>query len=136
MPAACRHLARVDEDGRINDLVRRQVAADIARFRGRDVEITISPPKRSSRANSYYWGHVLKQIRIAADESGQHVTQEALHGYYKQKYADPIVVQVGNRQIIEYSTRNMTSTEFFEYVERVKTDEIPLSLGVVFDAME
>jgi hypothetical protein len=93
------------------------------------VEITVRKPKRSSLANRYYWGVVLATIRRAALESGQTVSSDALHGYFKSRYLDPDVTVVASFPIVTYSSKDLDSTSFFDYVENIRHDPVVMALG-------
>lgn len=129
MPQPTKHLARVDENGRLPLAASRLIADELKLYAGRDVEIRLSRPARSSQANRYYWGCVLAAVRKAAMESGQAVSAEALHGYFKTKYLDPDVSTVAGVPMVVYTTTQLDSTQFFEYVENIRNDPVVLSLG-------
>ncbi|HYE96497.1 MAG TPA: hypothetical protein VD962_09840 [Rubricoccaceae bacterium] len=134
MPLPLEITAPVSEDGRLPDGYRRQLASTLALYRGREVRIQVSGPKRTTAANSYYWGVVIKEIRAAMAEAGKAVPAWAIHEHFKGKYLDvqPEEAEVdGHHYTREPSTASLDSTTFFDYVEAIRNDELVLGLGCV-----
>jgi len=133
MPKKVDIVAVLDEDGRIKDPNRRDwLRGQFLLFGGGKVRIQLSKPKRSSRANKYYWKGVIGTIWQACLEAGIQTTTGALHEEFKEKYlpARPVVGISGQDRTLPPSTADLDSTEFFEYVENVRTDENVMALGV------
>ncbi|HYG68163.1 MAG TPA: hypothetical protein VD838_10905 [Anaeromyxobacteraceae bacterium] len=96
-----------------------------------EVEVTIRKPKRSGRANAYWWGAVLPAIQRGLAEAGQAVSCEALHVHFAEKYLPPRIEEVfGITQVMRGRTSELDSTSFFDFVEAVRFDEEVLALGV------
>lgn len=132
----------VDEDGHLPKTRRNQIASTLQLYTGSEVEITIGKPKRSTQANAYYWGVVLKEIQLACVEAGvtatnpetgemHPITAEMLHRMMKDRYLQPEPVEIAGQPLtLGGSTTRLDSTEFFDYVERVRSDPFVLALGV------
>ena len=119
----------VSEGGDVPHAVWLSAASEAALYAGRQAKLTMEPPPRSNQANRYYWGLVLPQIRLAALDTGQTVSCEALHEHFKRLYLDPEVSSVNGVEIRVYTTKNLDSTQFYDYVENIRSDEMVLGLG-------
>jgi len=122
-------------DGRFADRRRALWLADQLRlFAPGTVRIRVSRPRRSSRANSYYWAGVIEPIRRALADAGRPVSAEVLHEYFKGLYLPARTLDVlGQSVTLPPSTAGLDSTAFSEYIEAIKTDESVVSLGVWFE---
>lgn len=106
-------------------------------YAGREVRIQVSSPKRSNKANAFYWVGVIGEIQRAAAEAGHAVSANALHEYFKAKYLSPTTEDVWGEEVtIPPSTAKLDSTAFHEYIESIRMDETVLALGVYFDEPE
>lgn len=133
MPRAIDEVLELDAEGRFCQLNRLRwlFVEYIKLFAPGDVRIRISRPQRSTAANRYYWGVVIKVIRQGCLEAGQVVSAEALHEHFKARYLDPRVVEVlGKERVLPPSTVKLDSTAFYDYIESIKTDEDVVQLGV------
>jgi len=84
---------------------------------GWQLEITVQRMRatRSPMANAYYWGVVLQHI---SECTGDDV--EDLHEVFKRKF-NPKRVHLGDGDdVIGGSTRTMKTTDFYEYVEKIR----------------
>ena len=86
-----------------------------------ELALTRKRSTRSQHANAYYWGVVLHHL---AEHTGYSVDE--MHDVCKAKFlAKHLAVQNGNGEIVgEFvlggSTRKLTTTEFYDYVERIR----------------
>lgn len=104
-------------------------------FEAGRVVVTFETETRSLAQNRFLWGYVYRPIRIAMLEAGQPVSSKAIHEHYKQKYLDPEVHQMTDpvtgevTEYLEYTTTDLSTTEFSDYIERIKQDELVIELG-------
>lgn len=90
-------------------------------FEGCEVDITRREYGRSSQANRFYWGVVLRE---ASEYTGD--TPEDLHEYFKRRFLPKAVcIAKANGEVIDDavvggSTTKLTVAEFSEYIERVR----------------
>jgi hypothetical protein len=73
---------------------------------------------RSSSANRFYWGVVLKTI---AEDTGYE--PDELHELFAARFLDPVEIVLKNTGEVckvRASTRKLTDAEFAAYVEKVK----------------
>lgn len=87
------------------------------------VEIAVEQPAvtRSARANAYYWGKVIEAIAESThnDPDDVHESMKLLH------LPKAVCLRTGNGEVVaEFviggSTTLLTSTQFFDYVERIR----------------
>lgn len=98
-------------------------------YAGRTVRVRLSAPKRSTKANAYYWGVVIETIRLARLEVGMKpVASEDLHRHFKRLYLPPRTVEVFGVSHTWESSTVTDSASFFAYVEAIKGDEAVLDL--------
>ena len=146
MPQALEIITEV-RDNTIPTYRKEQIKSYLALYEGTDVCIRIGKPKRSTLANSYYWGLVIEPIRIAMIDAGigfigtpdgiSALSPEALHEFFKRKYLPARVAEVfGEPVSLTGSTTALDSTEFFYYVEAIKYNEQVLQLGIQFQEPE
>lgn len=109
--------ALVTDDGRLELDNRGEFSKAMRTFkRGRvTVRVEIDRPKRSNRANRYYFGAVLKLI---AEHTGDEPLD--LHESLKRKFTQPIVLDVLGEQILVWRTSDDDSQEFYDFVEAVR----------------
>lgn len=125
--------ARGRIDGGALRLDRVAFARQVARLGDGPVVVRVEreADRRTSEANAYYWGVVLKLI---ADETGQ--TPHDLHEYFKgQHLAQPILLVdrdgvIRHEATIGGSTSKLTTSEFYDYVERVRADAADLGIVI------
>lgn len=134
MPKAIDITLDVDSDGNISRTRSRWLRDYIKLFAGGKVRIRISRPKRSSAANSYYWGAVIRPIREALLDAGRAVSADTLHRLFKQRYLDVETDEVfGEPVTLPPTTTKLDQTEFHYYCEAIKQDPDVLALGVYFE---
>lgn len=138
MPHSLDLVFDVDEDGRLTDRRRARWMWEQLRFyAGGKVRIRISRPKRSNRANAYYWACIIEPIRKALMESGQVLTAEAIHSHFKAKYLPVRTVTVFDvDHVLPGTTTELDQTEFHDFIESIKNDEDVLNLGIYFEEPE
>jgi len=133
----------VSEDGRLPKSRRDQIAGHLQLFAGGPVRIQIGRPKRSSRANRFYWRCVIGVVHEAMIDAGigfmetndgiQMVTAEALHTLFKYKYLEPqTAVLFGDDVTLPPTTTTLDSTSFHYFIEQIKNDPQVRQLGVHF----
>jgi hypothetical protein len=136
MPEKRRATFYVEDDGTLYPRSKVQwMREGLQLFAGGQVVITYERPKRSLQANKYLWGVVYKTIRLAMLDAGKAVSSEALHQHFKRLYLDPDIhemVDMETGEVTEYktwTTTNLSTTQFTDFIERVKQDEVVLQLG-------
>jgi len=102
-------------------------------FSGGRVEISVSRPTRSLRQNRTLWGVVYPQIHEGLKEAGVHdlhlmdddghvmdipITVNFIHQLMKRRHLTP--EEPGK----EPSTRNLSTTEFTEYIRAIRHDPL------------
>lgn len=87
--------------------------------------ITVAPykPKRSLRANAYWWAAVVPAFQNFMFRKGQWFEPEEIHEFFLQKFAsrpvvDPITGEV--LSIIGARSSKMNTDEFCEFVNKAK----------------
>ena len=147
MPRKITITTTVDEGGRLPKTRAEQIRGHLKLFAGSDVQITIGKPKRSTRANRYYWSCIIGAIHEAMIEAGvafmetnegiRMVTSEALHELFKERYLQPQpVVLFGDDVTLRPTTTTLDSTQFSDYIESIKTDPQVRQLSVHFPEPE
>lgn len=132
------------ENGRLPDHTRQQIAAYLPLFEGREARVRISSPKRTTRANAFYWVAILDQVRRGLNDAGyafiqtasgpEPVTSEVLHEYFKARYLPTrTMVLMGKEIPLSPSTTKLDSTAFSDYIEAIKQDAYVLPLGIDFE---
>ena len=132
MPRAFDHTVPVDSEGMLSRSFRQVVAGYLKLYAGGDVRVRFSKPIRSTKANSYYWGVVLEDVRMGMVDAGYVRPAIWWHKEFKGRYL-PMVTDVtfsGKETTHEPTTTKMDSTAFFEYVEAIKMDEEVLRAGI------
>ncbi len=97
----------------------------LAKFEGKDVEIIIRRKRkhRSITANRYYFGCVVQLIYEQLVEQGHEVSKTDTHEFLKMRCNGKDLVNQSTGEVISIgqTTRDMTTVEFSEYIERCKT---------------
>lgn len=144
MPRKITITTTVDDSGRLPKSRSDQIRNHLQLFAGSEIQITIGKPKRSTRANRWYWKCCIGRIHEAMIDAGvsfmetnngiKMVTAEALHTYFKHKYL-PVqaVVLFGEDVTLPPTTTTLDSTDFSDYIERIKTDSMVRQLSVHFE---
>lgn len=124
----------LDENGQFRD---RQAAkeffAGLEMWAGKKVVIEYRSPPASNSARGYLHGVVIKTIREAMHEAG--VTplpsSKTLYEHFKAKYLPWKLVSVWGVEHWEPpSAADLDSTEFYWFVEAIRTDEIVTTLEI------
>ena len=120
--------ARV-EHGKLFILGRRQfdqLVAQLPDGAAVEVSVTIRRATRSQQANAYYWGVVIHAFHQHTTRQEMGYTADDLHEVCKAKFVPKrlsIVAhngEVAGDYVLGGSTRPLTVTEFYEYVEQVR----------------
>ena len=136
MPRRLELIVSVDEDGNLPKMTRVHIGMYLSLYAGGEVQINLGPKKRSTRANSFYWRNIISPIRMALLESGQAHSAEAIHEVFKRRYLDVTAETLFGEEVARYTTTRLDSTEFYFYLEAIRTDEDVIALGVVFPEEE
>lgn len=119
------HYAHVDDAGRLRMDAPEAFRYALSAFTAKPVEVIVRPVRRqrSTRANRYYWGVVVKAI---GEHCGYHSDEmhEALAFKFLRLEDDPITGSPRRKRTPETNT-----TEFAEYVDRCI--QFGAELGVV-----
>ncbi len=114
--------ASVTETGILTIPNRKRLQADLLKFKGCSIELTIKKKnRRSSPQNRYYHGVVVKEIEIRLRELGNDVNSEVVHEFLKHRFNQKHLLGDGGEIIDSYpgSTTEMNRFEFSEYVEKI-----------------
>ena len=131
MPKAIDKTWTVDERGHLPRSAREHIAGQLKLYAGRDVRVRLSRPKRTTKANAYYWSQIIEPIRIALLEAGQPAPAEAIHEVMKRRYLEPRTTTVFDEEHwMPPTTTDLDQTDFSDYIENVKHDEDVIALGV------
>lgn len=99
----------------------RPFAEALEHLRGKNVILTVaeSKPKRSNKANAYYWSIVVDLIHRALKESGWEISRESTHELLRVRFLseDHPIGKDGEFVTRVKSTTELNSTEFGEYLE-------------------
>lgn len=148
MPRATDIVCEVSPDGKIPKRHSAHIRDQLKLYAGGDVRIRVSRPKRSSRANAFYWAGIIEPIRIGMTEAGlgmmtapdgtpTMVTSEALHYHFKCKHLPFRTAYIfGKDVVLPPTTTELDQTAFSDYIEAIKTDEEVLQLGIFFEEPE
>jgi hypothetical protein len=108
-------------------------------FAGGPAVVSIEKPKRSLDQNSYYWGVVLPTVRDGLHDAGMTelhlvgpggeqidlpLSVHFLHRWFKNKYLTP------EAEGKEPTTTTLDTTQFSDYVEAIKTDDMVRRLDI------
>lgn len=126
-------MANVD-DGKLRIADRLKLNKILDQYNGSQVVVTIRPPKaiRSSSANRYYWGIVVKVI---ADNTGNDSIE--VHEYMKSLFLKRQLKLVDAQgEVISQtegslSTTSLSTADFYEYIEcirRFAAEELHLTI--------
>jgi len=134
MPQPIDIIVEVDEEGRIPAERWRWMHTYLQLYAGRSARFRISSPKRSSKANSFYWVGIVQPIWVAATEAGIAATMQGIHDYYKQKFLPGRTeVIMGEEVVLRPTTTELDSTAFSDYIENIRNDVLTLTLGVYIE---
>ena len=68
MPQSLTLRGEVDAEGRVSKALGDRVRDVLKLYRDGVVEITIAPPRRSTKANAYYWVAVVPAVQRAMED--------------------------------------------------------------------
>lgn len=127
MPTARTFVGRVDGGRVLPTGIVPALLNVVELFDGGPVELEIRRPKRSTKANSYYWGAVLPAIQTAYYDGGMDVETEALHEIYKRSFLPNTVHSIRHPdtgveiEIVDPpTTTTLDQTEFSAYLEKIR----------------
>lgn len=124
MPRTMTARASVADDGTLPKDTRRLLRGELQLYAGREVEIRVSPPTRSTSANAYYWGVVLRAVQTGWSDAGVALSSDQWHEIFKHRHLAWGVEEINGREVpVPPSTRRLSTTEFHEYLERIRYDE-------------
>ena len=108
----------------IKELVREHAKAHIDRGTPLRVIITAEDRRRTSEANAFYWGVVLRSISEQAWVNEQQFNADTWHEYYANLYCPRVDVTLPTGEIFSRrkSTSEMGQKEFTDYVTRVQAN--------------
>ena len=106
---------------------------ELKRLSGREVEIVITPrPKRTLNQNAYYWGTIVYMIWTELKGRGLQASdlstrtgdllRNDVHDFLRSMFAqrEKFNIITEEVEIETISTKDMTSIEFTNYVERIR----------------
>lgn len=99
-------------DGKIHLIRKEAMVAEMRRHKHFDVIIRRHRKFRSSQQNRYYWGCILD---IISQETGH--TEDELHYAFRKKFLKAFDNK--GLQFVQ-STTELTTTEFMDYIEKVR----------------
>lgn len=103
---------RTLEGGKIQFIHRDAMLAEMRKHKRFEITIRRQRKFRSSNQNRYYWGCILRTI---SQDTGH--SEDELHIAFKQKFLKTFDDK--GLQFIQ-STTELTTTEFMEYIEKVR----------------
>lgn len=136
MPQAIEQLFTIGPQS-IADILR-FLSGQVPLYEGRQMQIRVSPPKRSTQANSYYWGVVLPEVQKGFMKAGAGACSiTALHAFFKTELLGTEAKDVLGKVIeIPKSTSRLDSTAFYEYIEGIRNHELVLQAQIVIPEPE
>lgn len=81
------------------------------------ITVELYHKKRSLSANSLMWAWLNEAAKALANETG--ATPDEMHTALKQKLLTPKIIEVAGQTIAIYSTKNLTTAEFANYMDQV-----------------
>lgn len=111
------------EKGKLFLSNRLRLTEDLTGFPDCDVIIIIKKKgKRSSQANRYYWGVIIKEATIRIRQLGNRVNEDVVHEFFKMKFNQEMVVNADGVLIEGFggSTTELNKEEFFEYCTNIR----------------
>jgi hypothetical protein len=115
------YVCRVDENGRIPRSVSEDIGKIFGRMKGKEVSISIKKARkqRTNKQNAYYWCVV---TYILEETGNTHLDPEEFHEWLKEHVGGLVTYFTGPdgvRNKVVRSSRNLSTAEFSEYVEKV-----------------
>ena len=117
-----KHLAKVNEQGKLSLYHENSFREDLRAFNGLDIEIVLrSVGKRSNRVNRYYWGAVIPIIRTTLYELGIKLSSEGVHDLLKFKFIKQELVTTDGEVINTIGRSSELNTqEFTDYIKNIQ----------------
>ncbi|MEZ7780481.1 recombination protein NinB [Cupriavidus gilardii] len=99
--------------------------------------VTAEERRRTTEANRYYWGVVLRDIAEQAWVEGQQFSKDTWHTYFAELYGEKVerTLPDGRIHLSRKSTSDMTAGEFSEYLAKVQAHAAN-EFGVTFDGVQ
>ncbi len=149
MPLGLELLIPVRDDGTLPPGFGALIRDKLREFAGGEVMLSITGPRRSTKANGYYWGCVIAPIQYGWHLMGKDYTGTALHNHFKDLYLAVIAQELlhDHGLVVEYevedprpdgkadrylTTTRLCPTSFYRYVEAVKEDAAVKALMEAF----
>ncbi|MCA7086068.1 recombination protein NinB [Cupriavidus sp. DB3] len=100
------------------------------------VIVTAEERRRTTEANRYYWGVVLRDIAEQAWVHGQQFSKDTWHEYFADLYGVKVEIRLpdGRTRVTRKSTGDMSVGEFSEYLAKVQAAAAN-EFGVSFDGV-
>ena len=101
---------------------RKRLQAELVKFAGCSVEITVRKKnRRSGQANRYYWGVVIKECEIRMKELGNDVDSDLTHEFFKDRFLQTPLIGEGGEVIgsLPGSTAKLNKDEFGSYIDKI-----------------
>lgn len=73
--------------------------------------------KRSLSQMGLYWMWLTDVAKKVAEETGN--TPDDIHQAFKERFLSPTIVEIGDRQIRRYSTKDLNVQEMTAYLEQI-----------------
>ena len=83
------------------------------------VDVQEYKSNRTVAQNSLMWLWLACMRDYIFEHTGNKYTTEAIHAEMKESFLEPIVHQLKNKTIVEYSTRNLSTKKFTIYLEKL-----------------
>ncbi len=142
----------ISEDAKLPKRVAQQIRAWVRQNAGGTVMWSLGRPRRSTRANAYYWVCIATIQRGYLLHAGKAYTDWALHEHYKATYLPVVAAEWLHEhgEEVEWAQeaetpsgtvkRRLTTTaldpaQFAAYVELIQSDEAVLAMGLDFEAV-
>ena len=116
------YFGTVSKTGILNIPNRKRLQADLLRFADCSVELTVKKKnRRSTQANRYYWGVVVKEVELRLRELGNDVDSDITHEFLKDRFLSTPLIGDGGEKIGELpgSTADLNTDEFTAYIEKI-----------------
>ncbi len=97
--------------------------------------VTVEPfkKKRTLSQNGLYWKWLERTVDIVARETGN--DKDDLHDIFKEKFLTPKIVEFDGQVHRKYSTKNLTTAEMSEYMNRIYAF-VTSQLGIILPIPE
>lgn len=108
----------------VKELIREHAKAHIERGTPLRLIVTAEDRRRTSEANAFYWGVVLRSISEQAWVNEQQFNADTWHEYYANLYCPRVDVTLPTGELFSRrkSTSEMGQKEFTDYVTRVQAN--------------